>query len=166
MLTQDLTTKLTGPHNSFPRELVETPTAWNIMNPVRAKHKKNSWYGMMIYKKNGLSWFTRLKEVLMLLQNCNLWREAALHDRIILHSECTEQGKKIPPPFPPQIATHHCWLVQQPSACSVWHRTTQTHCQSHRTAWPGQQRSIYSCFSLLNFFFQSSHHSGFPKLNI
>lgn len=22
--------KLIGPHNSFPRELVETPTAWNI----------------------------------------------------------------------------------------------------------------------------------------
>lgn len=41
----------------------------------------------------------------MLLQNCNLRREASLHDRIIVYSECTEKGEKIPPPFPPQIVT-------------------------------------------------------------
>lgn len=41
----------------------------------------------------------------MLLQNCNLQRQAALHDRTILYSVRTEQGKKISPPFLPQIAT-------------------------------------------------------------
>lgn len=42
-------------------------------------------------------------------------REAALHDRIILYSERTEQGGgEIPPPFPSQIAIS-AGSVQQPS---------------------------------------------------
>lgn len=100
----------------------------------------------------------------MLLQNCKLKREAALHDRIILYSECTEQGKKFPHPF----------LPKEPSLLTRYNSLQPAHRLAAEQYRPNARQTNLTCTAKIhllkfpppNFFSIVTIPSSFPKVNI
>lgn len=100
----------------------------------------------------------------MLLQNCNLQREAALHDRTILYSEWSEQGKKNPSTLSSPSATT-ADSTSAFSLLSLTQNSTEPLSVTHNSLTCTAEIHLLK-FLPLKFFFQSPFHSSFPKLNI